>query len=64
MMSGTHTVNYADGGLYNGELKDGKRHGQGISKYANGNRYAGEFKDDERNGRGTSPISTSIEIGS
>ena len=38
---------------YEGQFKDGKRHGQGTFYYANGDKYEGQFRDDKRNGRGT-----------
>ena len=47
---GTHT--YDDGGVYEGEWKDGLRHGQGTHTYANGNVYEGEWKAGKRNGYG------------
>ena len=47
---GTYT--YADGDIYVGEFKDGKRHGQGTYTFANGDKYVGEFKDGEEHGQG------------
>ena len=43
----------ADKGVYLGEKKDGKRHGQGKFKWSDGDKYVGEFKDGKRNGQGT-----------
>ena len=43
----------ADKGVYVGEKKDGKRHGQGKFKWSDGDKYVGEFKDGKRNGQGT-----------
>jgi hypothetical protein len=37
---------------YEGEYKDGKKHGQGKMIYENGNIYEGEWKDDKKNGQG------------
>ena len=37
--------------FYEGELKDGKRHGKGIHRYANGDVYDGEWKDNSWHGR-------------
>jgi hypothetical protein len=37
---------------YEGELKDGKRHGKGKYVYANGAVYEGDWKDDKRHGSG------------
>ena len=42
-----------DKGVYVGEGKDGKRHGQGTVTYSNGKKYVGEFKNGKRNGQGT-----------
>ena len=47
------TINYSNGDIYVGELRDGQRSGHGTYTYANGDVYVGEFKDDERNGQGT-----------
>ena len=47
---GTYTA--SNGGIYVGEFKDGKRHGQGTHKYGAGGQYVGEFRDDKRNGQG------------
>jgi hypothetical protein len=40
-------------GEYVGDLKDGKKHGQGTFTYSNGKKYVGEWKDDKRHGKGT-----------
>jgi hypothetical protein len=37
---------------YEGDYKDGKKHGHGIFRYANGNIYEGEFKDGKKHGHG------------
>ena len=37
---------------YEGEIKDGKRHGRGVMKYANRSEYDGQWKDGKRHGRG------------
>ena len=43
--------------LYEGEYKNGKYHGQGISNYPDGSKYEGKWKDGEKHGQGklTSP---------
>ena len=41
------TYNYADGGKYVGEWKNGKFHGQGTYTFANGKRLVGYFMNDE-----------------
>ena len=43
----------ADKGVYVGEEKDGKRHGQGTVTYSNGKKYDGEFKKGQKSGHGT-----------
>uniref|UniRef100_A0A6C0KG05 Phosphatidylinositol-4-phosphate 5-kinase n=1 Tax=viral metagenome TaxID=1070528 RepID=A0A6C0KG05_9ZZZZ len=40
------------GGNYDGEWKDGKKHGQGKMTYNNRDIYEGEWKDDKRHGHG------------
>ena len=53
---GTSTFGRGDplaiGNGYDGEWKDGKRHGRGTHEYTNGNIYVGEWKDGKRNGHG------------
>jgi hypothetical protein len=44
---------YDNGDRYEGEWKDGKRHGQGTLYYKSGSRYEGEWKDGKRHGQGT-----------
>jgi hypothetical protein len=46
-------ISQSDGGKYEGEFKDGKRHGQGTGTYLNGEKYVGEFKEGKRHGQGT-----------
>jgi hypothetical protein len=41
-----------DGGLYEGQMRDGKRHGKGKYTLANGDQYDGEFKDNLQHGKG------------
>ena len=38
-------VGCADKGVYVGEKKDGKRHGQGKFKWSDGDKYVGELKN-------------------
>jgi len=38
---------------YDGEWRDGMKHGHGKETYASGDRYEGEFRNDKRHGRGT-----------
>ena len=43
----------AEKGVYVGDLKDGKRHGQGKLTFSDGRKYEGEYRDDKRHGQGT-----------
>ena len=38
---------------YEGDYKDGKRHGKGTMTFADGHIYEGDFQDDKRHGKGT-----------
>ncbi len=44
---------YANGDWYVGEIKTGKKSGDGMFYHSNGERYVGKFKDDKANGLGT-----------
>lgn len=44
--------NYPDGGRYEGETLDGKRHGKGIYLYPNGKIYTGEWQQGKKHGWG------------
>jgi hypothetical protein len=60
---GRGVLKLADGNIYEGEYKDGNRHGKftsevrvivlgrGVWKGADGDNYEGEWKDDKFNGR-------------
>lgn len=50
--NGRHKYTYADGATYDGDWKDGMRHGHGLCIWQNGSKYDGEWKDDKRHGRG------------
>ena len=41
-----------DGPRYDGEVRDGKRHGQGVYEWPDGDRYEGEWREDKRHGQG------------
>ena len=47
------TQTYTDGSRYEGEIRNGKRHGRGTYIYANGNRYRGDWHDNKKHGQGT-----------
>ena len=47
------TATYSDGSRYEGDIRDGKRHGQGTFIWAEGGRYEGEWRNDKRTGWGT-----------
>ena len=44
---------YAQGNVFEGEWKAGKREGRGVFRSANGDVYEGSFKAGDREGRGT-----------
>ena len=46
----THT--WPDGTKYDGEWKDGNKHGKGIFTWPDGEKYEGEWKDGKFHGRG------------
>jgi len=46
-------VGCADKGVYGGEKKDGKRHGQCTLTFSDGSSYEGEYRNDKRHGQGT-----------
>jgi len=50
---GYNYKDYADGSVYEGNWKDGKRYGAGKYTFASGNMsYDGYWKDDKRHGEG------------
>jgi hypothetical protein len=44
---------YADGGRYNGELKEGLRCGHGVHTLPDGGFYEGQWENDQKNGQGS-----------
>ena len=52
-MRGFGTRTWDDGDHYEGDFRDGVRHGCGTLDYGNGTRYQGEWRNDKPNGRGT-----------
>lgn len=51
--NGHWVVNWANGGRYQGELRDGQMYNEGTLHYADGGRYEGEWHDGQRHGQGT-----------
>ena len=47
------TYTYPDGTTYEGEWKDGKRHGHGVWTRLDGTMYVGEWENDKPQGQGT-----------
>ena len=51
--NGKGTMKYANGSVYTGQWKDGKRNGKGTHKWPDGSSYTGQWKDNHINGEGT-----------
>ena len=49
---GQHEVIYDSGDRYNGEWKDGMKHGEGSYEFVDGNKYVGEWENDQITGKG------------
>ena len=47
------TLTYTDGSRYEGEMRDGKRHGRGTYTWPDGTRYEGDWHEGRKHGRGT-----------
>lgn len=45
-------VKLANGDLYKGNFKNGKRHGSGVCMFKSGALYKGDFNDDQIHGQG------------
>ena len=46
-------IRYSNGWVYEGEVRNGKRHGEGKLTFTNGNVYEGSFQNDLFSGMGT-----------
>jgi hypothetical protein len=44
---------YPFGDKYEGEWKEGKKHGKGTYSFASGSKYEGEWEEDKKHGKGT-----------
>ena len=55
-------VGCADKGVYVGEEKDDKRHGQGTLTFSDGSKYVGEWKDGKEHGHGTHTLMVVIML--
>ncbi|MEO0698824.1 MAG: 2-isopropylmalate synthase, partial [Pseudomonadota bacterium] len=49
----TAVKQYDDGGVYEGEFRNGVQHGQGTYRLPSGYEYTGEWVDGEIRGQGT-----------
>ena len=43
---------FVNGDVFEGEMKDGKRHGSGKYMFIDGDMYAGDWKKDKSHGKG------------
>jgi hypothetical protein len=50
--TGRGIYTWANGDRYDGQFKDGKKHGTGRINFTNGEKYTGNWIEDERTGRG------------
>lgn len=50
---GLNTIDFPDGSVYTGHVKDGRKHGRGIIKFITGDVYDGQFEEDLYCGLGT-----------
>ena len=48
---GKQVITYRNG-RYEGQVRNGKRHGRGVFTWTSGNRYDGDWRNDKRTGRG------------
>ncbi len=46
------TIQYDDGSTYDGQVRNGKKHGRGTFAFANGDKYVGDFANGLRHGWG------------
>lgn len=48
----TFVVEYPNGNVYHGEMKNGMRHGEGFMMYSRGGNYEGRWKNNRKHGEG------------
>ena len=53
LVSEKQTIKYTNGNRYEGDVKNGHRHGYGVYYYHNGDRYEGWWEKNEKSGVGT-----------
>ena len=51
-MNGDGVFTYANGDKYDGQWKDGLKHGKGILTCADGDTYNGDWIEDKKEGKG------------
>lgn len=51
-LDGKKRVSAANGDVYDGNCRKGKRNGEGKYSYSNGDEYSGEWRDDMKHGQG------------
>ena len=52
VFTGHVNATWPDGKTYDGEWKDGKKHGKGVYTWPTGDKYDGEWKDGKKHGKG------------
>lgn len=52
MTSSKGTIRYRNGEVYQGDFKDGKKHGFGIYKWTDGSVFEGWYSEDRKEGHG------------
>ena len=57
-------IEYPNGDVYDGEIKNHKAHGLGKMNYSSGDRFTGRFLNDERSGVGTMETPSGVYTGS
>ena len=50
--NGSQKLTWPDGSLYEGDVKHGTMHGEGVYLWPNGDSYAGDWREGKRHGKG------------